>query len=339
VFLWKCLPVIIFFVTIAILRFYQKKSILLPSSLVRRELLELSSLNSTIERFRVLQFNVLADYLCFGGPDNFSAVSDQTILEWEFRKDLLLASLVNFDPDIMGLEEVDHFYDTFQPYLLRDGYLGLFHPKPKSANVSVKPPPKWGDGVALFYKENKYDLIDHQFYNFYQQNQVAILARFRTKQSKREFCVAVTHLKAKREFSETRLTEGKELLEAIAKFTFHNHDIPVIICGDFNDIPESPVCGYFRNPISSSLRFLQLKSVQDEIKNRIKDEELYSTFKYREKSGLLRLTIDYIWYTSKTLRPSAFLMPPKVSDLPSNGLPATNWPSDHISLLVELYFV
>lgn len=52
-------------------------------------------------------------------------------------------------------------------------------------------------------------------------------------------CVVGTHLKAKVGFEADRESQGKQLVEAIPKFNTAN--FPTIICGDFNDTPDSLV--------------------------------------------------------------------------------------------------
>jgi CCR4-NOT transcription complex subunit 6 len=51
-----------------------------------------------------------------------------------------------------------------------------------------------------------------------------------------------------------------------------------------------------------------------------------------------RAALDYILYTRNSLVPRGVLELPseaEVSTRPNEGLPNANWPSDHISLMVE----
>lgn len=68
------------------------------------------------------------------------------------------------------------------------------------------------------------------------------------------------------------------------------------------------------------------------------ESQAYSTFKYREAHGLQKRVIDYIFFTPKTIEMVGFLKLPKMEDLPPNGLPSSNWPSDHLSLVAEFCF-
>eukprot|EP01041_Mallomonas_annulata_P002674 gene2674-5263_t len=84
--------------------------------------------------FRVLQFNILADGLSGLHPDlgEFSRISP-CHLKWSYRKDRILNEILQYEPDIISLQEVDHYYDFFLPELSLRGYDGLFAPKPASS--------------------------------------------------------------------------------------------------------------------------------------------------------------------------------------------------------------
>ena len=60
---------------------------------------------------RVLQFNVLADGLSglrrdFGAFSRLSAAGEE--VAWTRRRELLLSEVLQYDPDVVCLQEVDH---------------------------------------------------------------------------------------------------------------------------------------------------------------------------------------------------------------------------------------
>lgn len=306
---------------------------------------------------RFMQYNTLADYLCYGGPDNFSKIQDVTIFDWDVRKGILLNSIVSYNPDIIGLEEVDHYHDFFRPQLYNRGYDGLFCPKPKSAPVDIKPSPTHGDGVALFWKRDTFELITRKFVIYTGQNQVAIIAKMLRKSDARVFYVAVTHLKAKKENSAIRLAEAMELLDQIAISAQNEEKMPpVVLLGDLNDGPSNAICDFIRNPTNKSSLFdiskyrditkglngITFQSAQEAcervVSYTISKSNPYTTLKYREKEGMIRHVIDYIWYSDR-IRLDAFLYPPECGDWTKFGLPDKLWPSDHISLVADLVFL
>ena len=87
---------------------------------------------------KVLQLNILADGLSGLRDDKgfFSRVSREDIL-WENRKDGLLKEVLQYNPDIITLQENDHYYDFFLPELNAAGYDCFFAPKPASACLEV----------------------------------------------------------------------------------------------------------------------------------------------------------------------------------------------------------
>ena len=114
-----------------------------------------STLNPLI--LRVLQFNSLADGLAGLRPDlgRFNRASRE-ILCWDHRKSRILHEITQYEPDIITMQEVDHYYDFFLPELSARGYTGYFAPKPTSACLEVS---KNEDGCAMFVKRNRLRVI------------------------------------------------------------------------------------------------------------------------------------------------------------------------------------
>jgi len=106
---------------------------------------------------RVLQFNVLADGLSALRDDlgHFNRLT-KDILEWDHRKSRILHEVTQYEPDIITMQEVDHYYDFFLPELSLRGYSGFFAPKPTSACLEVS---SNGDGCAMFVKRSKLRVI------------------------------------------------------------------------------------------------------------------------------------------------------------------------------------
>ena len=69
-------------------------------------------------QLRILQFNMLADGLSGLRSDlgAFSRAKKEDVI-WENRKLKLLYEILQYDPDIITLQECDHYYDYFLPEL------------------------------------------------------------------------------------------------------------------------------------------------------------------------------------------------------------------------------
>lgn len=80
-------------------------------------------------------------------------------LSWSRRKNLILGEILAYRPHILCLQEVDHYYDTFQPVLASLGYSSHFCPKPWSPCLDVEGN-SGPDGCALFFDESRFELLD-----------------------------------------------------------------------------------------------------------------------------------------------------------------------------------
>ena len=84
---------------------------------------------------------------------------------WSLQPSFLLifaccqGEITQYSPDIITMQEVDHYDDFFRPELRRLGYLGLFAPKPLSACLVVS---NSSDGCAIFVRESKFRMISSE---------------------------------------------------------------------------------------------------------------------------------------------------------------------------------
>lgn len=116
----------------------------------------LGSSQAKIGSLRVQQFNILADGLSGLRPDlgAFSRISKEH-LQWKDRRYKLLHEIVQYNPDVVTLQECDHFHDFFQPEMRRLGYCGYFAPKLTSTCLEVS---DTSDGCAIFVRQSKLDV-------------------------------------------------------------------------------------------------------------------------------------------------------------------------------------
>ena len=100
------------------------------------------------------------------------------VLNFAVRKTLLLAELAAADTDICCLQSVDHFEDWWQPQLSLLGYDGVF--TKRTGGVP-------GEGVAVFFKREQFQLFKSQFIDFNEADQQLLSAaeKMRRKRSSR----------------------------------------------------------------------------------------------------------------------------------------------------------
>lgn len=229
-------------------------------------------------------------------------------LTWNHRKFLIIEEILQYQPDIMCLQEVDH-YNFLEKILSSVNYKGLFYPKPDSPCHYIEDN-NGPDGCAIFYKTDKYEMtnFDKRILEVWGvlSNQVTIIVSLKNKSSGKEFCIVTTHLKARNGalLSKLRNEQGKDLLKFVKDFA---GDLPVILCGDFNAEPIEPiyqtVLNYEPLQLSSAYADINIES-KTELCHRNKshseismeNEPPYTTWKIRE-DGEVCHTIDYIFYS------------------------------------------
>jgi len=280
--------------------------------------------------FTIAQFNVLADYLSDAFPH-----TDPKVLTWGYRKQLLIDEILQHKSDIVCLEECDHFEDHFKPHLESVGYGSLFK---KKIDKKAK------DGCAFFWNTKKFELLDHQLFEMGAPNsQVAIIAKLRLlpqtpQQKSLELCVAMVHMKAKVGFEDMRLAQGAKLLSAVQSFVNIN-SVPVIIVGDFNDVPQNPVHLLFSTgkAVSSTGQLYSSEYKLQNAYDRYDETGIppYTTYKKREVEVVR--TIDYIWHSNQ-LAVTKCLEIPLIEKL-VDRLPCALYPSDHLFIAAEFHVV
>ncbi|XP_059919915.1 nocturnin [Gadus macrocephalus] len=296
--------------------------------------------HSASPRVRVLQWNVLAQALG-EGKDGFVRCPPDA-LDWRERKYLILEEILTHRPDVVCLQEVDHYHDTFLPVLGSLGYRGSFLPKPRSPCLDVEPN-NGPDGCALFYSRERFSptATDHLRLSamMLPTNQVAIVQSLRCRATGRGLCVAVTHLKARSGWERMRSAQGADLLRRLRAITSRAAaseadgaaDIPLLVCGDFNAEPSEDV---YRRFLASSLG---LDSAYRLLSADGLTEPPYTTWKIRP-SGESRGTLDYIWYSRESLSVETLLDIPGEEQIGPDRLPSYHYPSDHLSLLCDVSF-
>jgi len=274
---------------------------------------------------RILQWNILSQTLGLNN-DNFVCCPEEA-LEWRRRRNLLVQEIVRYSPDLICLQEVDH-YKYLKKVLATQGYSGLFFPKPDSPCIYIKDN-NGPDGCAIFYLNKKFELIrkESRILEVWrvQSNQVALLSILRDKMSGQEFCVATTHLKARRGalLAALRNEQGKDLLDFV---NGHCGDRPVILCGDFNAEPTEPI--YSTVLTHDNLRLGSAYATPS-------GEPDYTTWKVREEGEVCH-TIDYIFYSKDKLKVTDVLKFPTGEEIGPDRVPSFNYPSDHFSLVCDL---
>ncbi|XP_064482291.1 nocturnin-like isoform X2 [Ornithodoros turicata] len=277
------------------------------------------------DSIRVLQWNLLSQALA-EKADRFVCCPDAA-LNWYCRRWRILEDIVLYEPDIMCLQEVDH-YNFLRSTLGRIGFAGVFFPKPDSPCCYVKDN-NGPDGCAFFYDQDKFELIscEKRVLQVFTcpSNQVTLLCILRRKSDGAQLCVVTTHLKARQGMLLTSLRheQGKDLMKFVRT---HRGGRPTIITGDLNAEPWEPV---YKTLLGQKDLGLESSYAVDE------QEPPYTTWKIREE-GEVKHTIDYIFFSRRDFTLEARLQLPSEGDIGPGRVPSLAYPSDHFSLVVDL---
>lgn len=280
------------------------------------------------ETFRVFQWNVLSQTLGTKN-DNFVKCPPEA-LNWRTRRYRMLEEIARHDPDVVCLQEVDHFR-FLRKSLAALGYQGHFFPKPDSPCLYL-PENAGPDGCAVFFKKDKFDLVGKETRVIevwcVQSNQVVLLVTLRSRSNDKEVCFATTHLKARNGalLSTLRNEQGKDLIEFLGQ---QADGRPLVCTGDFNAEPDEPV--YETMTESEELR---LSSAYETV---YKEEPKYTTWKIREDGEHIQ-TLDYMFYTSDLLSVDGVLDFPSGEEIGEKRLPSPRYASDHFSLVADFKF-
>jgi len=271
---------------------------------------------------RVLQWNVLSQSLG-SSIDKFVNCSSQT-LDWNLRKWKLIEEIIKHDPDIICLQEVDHFR-MLETALSSIGYRGHFVPKPDSPCLYVDNN-NGPDGCAVFYKDHMFQKQSLHTRTLsvwgVDSNQVAVAMMLTHKQSGQTMTVVTTHLKARSGDINMmmRAEQGRDLVTWVDNV---RDNTPVILTGDLNAKPDEPVVEMITSndviPLTSSYNLYTTSMTTCKVRQGGKEAKM----------------LDYI-LTSPELETVATLCLPSEDQLGPSLLPSLQFPSDHLTLVADI---
>lgn len=213
----------------------------------------------------------------------------------------------------------------------------------------MKRPDKKKDGCCILYKHDKFDLIERHEIQYdkiceedeeikekcttenYKRHNVGLCLEFNEKKSNIHFIVVCTHLFWDPLYEEVKLSQVKYLINYINEMN-KLKKIGVIVCGDFNSLPNSNVYNHVVNKDSD---------VDDEEK--IKFESVYGSTvgepEFTTYTETFTATIDYIFFSKNKIIPKEVLMIDTKCMEGVKTLPDEKHGSDHLLIGCELEFI
>ncbi|CAB1433904.1 unnamed protein product [Pleuronectes platessa] len=205
---------------------------------------------SAVFDFSVMSYNILSQELLQDNPYLYSHC-EPGVLPWEYRLPNLLAEIQQHDADILCLQEVqeDHYENQIKPALQGLGYQCEYKKRTGS-----KP-----DGCAVIFKSSRLSLVSSNPVEFFRPSDalldrdnvgLVVLLRPNNVVGKSDpsgfICVANTHLLYNPRRGDIKLAQLAILLAEIRRLSRlpDGSTNPVVLCGDFNSTPLSPLYGF-----------------------------------------------------------------------------------------------
>jgi len=285
-----------------------------------------------------MHFNALADCLARSAPilsNKRGFRCEPAALQWDRRSALLRQELLKHDCDIISLCEIDHFEDFFEPELSRESYVGTFKRKRSPAK----------DGVAIFWRCQHLEeglrravYLEHGGNRRTPGQQVALLQRLRltsgpTTGLGKSIVVCATHLRASADDAH-RMQQAAGVVSALTDFSRGD---PQIILADVNSC--APLEAAFAGPPSGAFDYFSACGYRCAYRSIGHGLPSFTTWA-GWASGDFRAVCDHIFVKGAVEVMAVLDVPDSATfaaEFPER-LPNDYFPSDHISLVVDLVF-
>ncbi|KAM1331467.1 hypothetical protein EV1_043595 [Malus domestica] len=313
--------------------------------------------------FRVLSYNILADYLATSGSNRHDYCPDWA-LSWAYRQQNLLYEIIDYDADILCLQEVqkDHFENFLKPELAKYGYSVVY--KKKKTEIFTFKSQLTVDGCATFYRDQRFKEIATYELEF--NNSAKPFVDSLDGEQKKEalrllkdnvalvVILEMVENEGSSDGNRPRICVVVTLIHALEKIA--ELKIPLLICADLNSLPQSDPYMFISkarveilpiketdksgilqtlklshplNLVSAYATFFQSDGVEDHQREKMDPETREPLFTSHTPSFFG--TLDYIFYTAASLRLDSVL-----ELLDKEGyLPSAKWSSDHIALMAS----
>ncbi|KAM0873045.1 hypothetical protein ACQ4PT_038329 [Festuca glaucescens] len=206
------------------------------------------------ERFKVMSYNILADYLAQDHHDLYEGIPP-CFMDWNWRKNKIGLEIGWWQPDILCFQEVDNFTDLEQEMAMQ-GYKGIW--KMRTGNAV--------DGCAIFWRTTRFQLRYEENIEFnklglrdnvaqlcvleslvqrnVQTGSVHLSTSQDNPQQANQVVICNIHVLYNPKRGDIKLGQVRTLLDRAYAISKMQNDAPVILCGDFNATPKSPLYNF-----------------------------------------------------------------------------------------------
>ncbi|XP_063935531.1 carbon catabolite repressor protein 4 homolog 6 isoform X3 [Daucus carota subsp. sativus] len=203
------------------------------------------------DRFTILSYNILADYLAIDHRGKLYFHVPRYMMDWEWRKKNILFELGLWAADILCFQEVDRFHELEEELKVR-GYCGTWKMR---TGTPV-------DGCAIFWRSSRFQLLHEESIEFNKLGlrdnvaQICVLERISQNDTRHKSAIPAstggfskivvgnTHVLYNPRRGEIKLGQVRVLLDRVHAVSKLWDDAPVVLCGDFNCTPKSPLYNF-----------------------------------------------------------------------------------------------
>ncbi|KAJ3726915.1 Endonuclease/exonuclease/phosphatase [Lentinula raphanica] len=126
---------------------------------------EQEALPPSTETIKVVCYNILCQR---AATVRLYGYTPSWALAWDYRRELIREELLSHDADFICLQEVDvtSYEDFFLKHLSDAGYDSVYWPKSRAKTMSNENERRYVDGLATFFRADKYQLIEKHLVEF-----------------------------------------------------------------------------------------------------------------------------------------------------------------------------
>jgi len=221
----------------------------------------------------------------------------------------------------------------------------------------------------LAWRETRYELIDYEVVKLAQDvcaqcansptrshftvgyNQVGLIALLKDKLTNERLIVSTTHITANWLAPHVQLAQVQAFLRRIEKFSQKHECANVVMAGDLNSKPCSGVYDLLRyghldqeHKDLSELKTIGIEMPYPNLEHGLDFESAYKVILGEEPTqttytGSFQGTLDYVWYSNRSLIPLSVLDVHPMSELKREvAMPSLRFPSDHLPMLSRFRF-
>lgn len=359
------LSILLFCAFLVLLFFWWKNRIGSLEPPVPRSYIPVSQANPNLPKLKVCSYNLLADNVAF----RIITHTPYKYLHFKYRSARIIQEIDHFRPDILCLQEVDHFKDFYRPELEKIGYSAYLNKRKRCCR----------HGAAIGFLKARFSLLElgNVDFNdvdpndsFYRTNSAALICLLKDNRTGTLVIVSSVHTWF---MNQTVIyAQVAFLLYKIEHFVskhkgqYPGLDIqttPIIIGGDFNASPQREPIRYMRNlaPVrenNNDANDQRMQRIWSIFPNNFKLRSAYESYKsfapnQGQDSGdqhpdytlvktffkrKLAAYLDYLWYNPSAVEVLGLLEIPSEEEIARNGepgMPNSLFSSDHLRVEAE----